>query len=205
MTANNHLLYSYRRCPYAMRARMALVSADIQCDVVEIDFKNKPQAMLDMSPKGTVPVLQAVDGDVLEESLDIMHWALTQNDSQNLLQIGADELIAENDGPFKAALDRYKYPNRFPEESCRDARERAVEFIDQLNARLENTPYLLGDNISIADIAIFPFIRQFSNVDKTWFDSLHYKALQKWLQNNIDSDLFQSIISKQSANPYLLI
>jgi glutathione S-transferase len=201
----NHLLYSYRRCPYAMRARMALISANIQCDVIEIDFKDKPQAMLDISPKGTIPVLQTTEGDVIDESLDIMHWALNQNDPNGLLQEGANELIAQSDGPFKAALDRYKYPNRFPDEDCTDARDNALEFIKSLDDRLNNTPQLLGDKISVADLAIFPFIRQFANVDKTWFDKLPYTPLHNWLQANIDSDLFQKIFKKQGENPYLLI
>lgn len=204
MTAN-HLLYSYRRCPYAMRARMALIFANIQCDVMEIDFKNKPQAMLDISPKGTVPVLQTTEGNVIDESLDIMHWALNQNDPNGLLQDGANELIAQNDGPFKAALDRYKYPNRFPDEDCSHARDTALEFIESLDDRLKSMPQLLGDTISVADIAIFPFIRQFANVDKKWFDKLPYEAVQNWLNNHLESPLFTKVIQKQKANPYPLL
>lgn len=201
----NHLLYSYRRCPYAMRARMALVSAKIQCEVHEIDFKNKPAHMIEISPKGTVPVLQTAQGRVIEESLDIVYWALNQNDSENLLQEGARDLIAENDGAFKSALDRYKYPNRFPEEDCSNARDKAESFLRELNDILQNQSCLLGHRLRAADICIFPFIRQCANVDSEWFDALPYKSLHHWLEQQITSDLFLHVFQKQKENPYLLI
>lgn len=188
-----------------MRARMALLSARIQCEVHDVDFKNKPAHLLDISPKATVPVLQAIDGTVIDESLDIVYWALHQNDAQNLLQTTTADLIAENDGSFKAALDLYKYPNRFPNEDCSNARDNAQAFLKKLNGILENHKQLSGDDISIADICIFPFIRQCANVDREWFNALPYQNLQNWLQSHIESDLFQTIFKKRGENPYLLL
>lgn len=200
-----HLLYSYRRCPYAMRARMALISAQIQCEVHEVDFKNKPEHMLEVSPKGTVPVLITPDGTVLEESLDIVYWALEQNDPESLLCGGTETLIAENDGGFKAALDRYKYPNRFPDEDCSDARERGVEFLEKLDGLIAGQGQLLGGKVSVADICIFPFVRQFANVDRTFFDGLSLPHLHKWLLGHLESALFSHIIQKHVETQYGLL
>lgn len=202
---SNHLLYSYRRCPYAMRARMALISAQIQCDVHDVDLKSKPAHMLEISPKGTVPALLTKEGRVIEESLDIVYWALSQDDPENLLQKGAEDLISENDGPFKSALDRYKYPNRFPDEDCSDARDNAEDFLRKLNNILKDQTYLMASSISVADICIFPFIRQCANVNREWFDGLPYKNLQKWLQFNVESELFKQTFKKQKENQYILI
>lgn len=201
----HHILYSYRRCPYAMRARMALVQANIQCDVHEINFKDKPAHMLEISPKGTVPVFSTLDGDVIDESLDIMHWALKQNDPNAWLHQDAASLIEENDGSFKGALDRYKYANRFPDEDCSDAREQGLIFLQKLNERLSSQKQLIGDQITMADIAIFPFVRQFANVDRSWFDALDLRPLQKWLKEHLDSDLFLSVFKKQKDTPYSLL
>ena len=205
MTIKYPLLYSYRRCPYAMRARMALVSAQIQCDVVEVDFKNKPDHMLEISPKGTVPVLQTSDGKVIDESLDIIQWALENNDPDDLLIADATVLIEENDGPFKAALDRYKYPNRFSGEDCSRVRDDGEAFLKKLNDILEGSNFLVESRLTMADISIFPFIRQFANVDRPWFDNLPYEPLQNWLSKNIESDLFQHIFKKQAESRYLLL
>lgn len=206
---DSHLLYSYRRCPYAMRARMALLSARIQCDVHEVDFKNKPAHMLEISPKATVPVLQIMDGQVIDESLDIVFWALEQNDPAGLLRHDlelAGQLIAENDGPFKAALDRYKYPGRFEGEDCSHAREDGLAFAEKLDGILEQSGgELMGAEISVADICIFPFIRQFANVDRAWFDALALPRLQAWLHRHIESDLFQRVFKKQGETPYMLL
>jgi len=203
----HHTLYSYRRCPYAMRARMALVVAGIQCDVHEIDFKNKPDEMLTASPKGTVPVLVTNEGDVIDESLDVMLWALAQNDPKNWLtdKGGALALIAENDGAFKIALDQYKYPNRFPDEDCSNARERGTEFLKKLNGLLEGRSGLITNKSCLADIAIFPFVRQFANVDRPWFDAQDLPALHLWLTAHLESDLFKAIFKKQAENPYPLL
>lgn len=206
--AERLLLYSYRRCPYAMRARMALASANIQCDVHEVDLKDKPAHMLQISPKGTVPVLQVSDGHILEESLDIVFWALDKDNPLELLNCDLDqakELIAANDGAFKGALDRYKYPSRFPDEDCSRAREQGVTFLKHLNDKISKGGQLIGGSVSVADICIFPFIRQFANVDHAWFDALALAPLQKWLSDHLKSDLFQHVIKKHKESSYLLL
>lgn len=198
------ILYSFRRCPYAMRARMAIAAADIECRLREVVLRDKPTEMLDVSPKGTVPVIVTSDGRVIEESLDVIDWALAQNDTQGWLKPEhgtLDEmraLIRECDGPFKRALDRYKYPNRYLEEAIVRDEQRALglSFLTTLNGRLENQKNLFGNRISLADIAIFPFIRQFANTDRDWFDSLDLKPLQAWLDRHLESQLFQRVMPK---------
>lgn len=201
----HHILYSYRRCPYAMRARMALVVAGIQCQVHEVDFKNKPLEMLSLSPKGTVPVLHTFEGQVIDESLDIMKWALGQNDPLNFFENYDENLIDRNDNKFKLALDRYKYPMRFPDEDCTKAREQGLNFLLELNHTLSSQKNLKSDNGTINDIAIFPFVRQFVNVDKTWFEMQELLYLKRWLVEHLNSELFKKIIQKQKDNPYFLI
>lgn len=201
MTDENkrHYLYSYRRCPYAMRARMALFYAGIAVDIENIDFKNKPEEMLDISPKGTVPVLKLDDGTVIDESLDIMEWALSENDPDGWLDaddIMLKTLITHNDGPFKKALNTYKYADRHPEEEASTAREEGLDFLKQLDHRLSQTKYLCGDHITQADIAIFPFVRQFANVDHEWFEEQSLKNLKKWLNERLESALFKTIMEK---------
>lgn len=199
------ILYSYRRCPYAMRARMALHYAGIAVELREIDLKNKPAHLLQLSPKATVPVLVINDAIVLDQSLDIMHWALEQQDPDYWL--GADQglmqqLIAENDGSFKKALDQYKYATRFPEQSADDYRAQGEIFLQKLENLLNQSPFLLGQQLSLADIAIFPFIRQFAAVDAAWFEgdntnTAPYPALKAWLHQLVTSELFISIMQKQ--------
>ena len=194
------VLYSYRRCPYAMRARMALKYAGIKVDIREIALRNKPVAMLKVSPKGTVPVLVLQDGHVLEQSLDIMHWALQQSDVDGWLAADstlAQHLIAENDGSFKQALDKYKYAIRFPEQSAEIYRAQGEQFLQELELRLSQSRFLLQDQLSLADIAIFPFIRQFAAVDATWFDAADYPRLKAWLSVLVKSALFDSVMEKQ--------
>ncbi len=200
MTDSVHILYSYRRCPYAMRARMALTKAGVGFDIREISFREKPSSMLKVSPKGTVPVLVLTDGTVIDESLDIVYWALHENDPDAWLAIDHDvmqDLIAENDGPFKKALDHYKYSDRFPDLDIVDSRAEGEKFLQSLETRLVSNKYLLGDAISVVDIAIFPFIRQFSNVDKAWFEASAYPKLQAWLAGLLASELFKQIMQKQ--------
>ncbi len=194
------ILYSYRRCPYAMRARMALKYAEINVEIREITLKDKPAEMLAVSPKGTVPVLVLQDGGVLEQSLDIMHWALLQQDQAGWLtfdSVQAQQLIAENDGSFKQALDKYKYAIRFPEQSATVYRAQAEVFLQKLESLLSQSAYLLGDKVSLADVAIFPFIRQFSGVDLAWFEEATYPKLKVWLKQLVDSDLFVDIMQKR--------
>lgn len=192
-------LYSFRRCPYAMRARLAIAISQQQVNLREIILKHKPQEMLAISPKGTVPVLQLADGSVLEESLEIMVWCLHKSDPQGWLKGNLIEmlnLIDENDAEFKHWLDRYKYASRFPEHSEQFYREQGEEFLMTLENRLSQTPFLFGQQIRLADMAIFPFVRQFASVDKAWFAQSPYPKLQVWLAGLSNSQLFHSIMQK---------
>jgi len=193
------ILYSYRRCPYAMRARMAIWAANIQVAIREISLRDKPAHLLQISPKGTVPVLQLPDGTVLEQSLDIMQWALAQHDPQDWLNADCEavgQLIALNDGDFKKALDRYKYPDRYPEHTQEFYRAQGEHFLQRLEVALGQYDYLLGDKPSIADVAIFPFIRQFAAVDAEWFASSPYPRLRVWLEEWLESALFTEVMQK---------
>ena len=193
------ILYSYRRCPYAMRARMALWAAEIELEIREISLREKPAHLLQISPKGTVPVLQLPDGRVLEQSLDIMQWALARNDPQGWLSAdheAVNALITINDGDFKKALDRYKYPDRYPEHAQAFYREQGELFLQKLEAALKQHAYLLGETASMADVAIFPFIRQFAAVDAAWFAGSEYVKLRSWLDGWLESALFTQVMQK---------
>ncbi len=199
------ILYSFRRCPYAMRARLALWSCDIELELREVVLKHKPQAMLDTSPKGTVPVLQLPNGDVIDESIDIMHWALQQRDPNRWLSgynQEAASLIERNDDEFKSALDRYKYADRYPEQSAETYRAEGELFLANLNQRIESHSegdkrgYLMGEELSLADMAIFPFVRQFAHVDKPWFYATEYYFLIAWLDKLLNAELFKRIMPK---------
>lgn len=193
------ILYSYRRCPYAMRARMALSYAGIPVETREISLKDKPAHMLQVSAKGTVPVLVLTNGQVVDQSLEIMQWALQQRDADGWLRADPQHaalLMAENDVSFKQNLDRYKYAVRFPEHAAEDYRQQGELFLDKLEQQLQQTSFLLSNKISLADIAIFPFIRQFSAVDADWFESSDYIKLKSWLQCMVESDLFQGVMVK---------
>ena len=194
-------LFSYRRCPYAMRARMALVESNIEFDIYEISLSDKPKEMLHISSKGTVPILR-LNNLVLHESLDIMKWAYKNGKSNksNLLKPAdkkiADALITLNDGKFKDSLDGYKYFERYPDKTKVEHRRGCYFFLEILEKRLEITPFLMGDTRTFLDICIFPFIRQFMNVDKIWFDNSEYKRVSTWLSLLIKSDLFKKVMIK---------
>jgi len=188
------LLYTFRRCPYAMRARMAIAISGVSVVIQEVALGNKPQALLAASAKGTVPVLVFADGAVLEQSLDIMRWALGQNDPEHWLTGDDPELIALNDGAFKIALDRYKYPNRNPEPNALAARSAAMQILLTLEARLTSCTFLSGERCTLSDIAIFPFVRQFRGVDTEWFDSQPAANLQRWLMQLISTPLFARVL-----------
>ena len=190
------ILYSYRRCPYAMRARMALKYTGIEVDIIEISLKDKPAQMLQVSPKGTVPVLVLADGTVIDESLQIMRWALATYDPDCWLASDAKDLIAENDGSFKQALDRYKYAIRFPERSEEAHRADGEVFLLKLEQLLNQASFLSGEKTGLADIAIFPFIRQFVGVDTVWFETAPYPKLRTWLNDRVENDLFLSVMHK---------
>jgi glutathione S-transferase len=193
------ILYTYRRCPYAMRARMALQYAGIQVEYREIDLRNKPQSMLRLSPKGTVPVLD-VDGLVLDQSLDIMHWALKMSDPDgwNILDENiAMTWIEKNDELFKSLLDQYKYPNRYPHLNQAVVLADAMALmLEPMESALGFSQYLLGNRMTWVDVAIFPFIRQFSMVDQQKFEKLPFPHIQKWLRRHIESKLFLAVMDK---------
>ncbi len=192
------LLYSFRRCPYAMRARLALSYSGVPVRIVEVSLKAKPAEMLALSPKGTVPVL-SVDGQVIEESLEIMQWALAQNDPQDWLLHGDPAvlaLIAENDQGFKYYLNRYKYAERYPEQPMEHYRAKGEVFLQKLEGLLAERDYLLVNHLTLADAALAPFVRQFAHVDRVWFAGTSYKRLQAWLQRFLDSPLFIAVMAK---------
>ncbi len=189
-----------------MRARIVLLYSGIKTVLREVDLSDKPKQMLEVSSKATVPVLVLADGKVIDESLDILYWALRFSDPDAWLsqfdeiQLKlAKSLINENDGEFKKNLDHYKYADRFPEQSMRDSRSKGEVFIAKLDQHLQQSNYLLGEKLSFADIAIFPFVRQFAYVDKTWFDSTVYAHLQRWLQTLLEMSVFTSVMKKTSV------
>ncbi|PSU48172.1 glutathione S-transferase [Photobacterium frigidiphilum] len=197
------ILYSFRRCPYAMRARMGLLLAKRSVMLREILLKNKPADMLAASEKGTVPVLILNDGSVIDESLDIMQWALQQNDPANLLcidnpsiQSDIDALIATCDGEFKGWLDKYKYADRHPDFPEEYYRQQGMHFLNVLEERLSTSNYLMGTAPTLADYAIFPFIRQFAHVDRQWFEQSSYPKIQDWLAKHLKSDVFSKVMAK---------
>jgi glutathione S-transferase len=210
MTASLPILYSFRRCPYAMRARLALAASGVVCELREVVLRNKPQALLEASPKGTVPVLVTPQGDVLDQSLDIMRWALQQHDPGHWLtpEVGSPQamqaLIAECDGGLKRQLDRYKYPGRFESEPIDQSQGSAAQFhrtegarfLAQLNAQLATSSHLFGGRAAWADMAIAPFVRQFAQTDQTWFDRQPWPGLQRWLTSWLASDLYGRTMEK---------
>jgi len=195
------ILYSFRRCPYAMRARLAISVSCSEVQLREVVLKNKPEQLLKASPKATVPVLVLASGKVIDESLDVMKWALSNNDPDGWLNNKTADLIliAQCDNEFKTWLDKYKYADRFPELSATYYRERAEEFLALLEIKLTNNRYLTADALSLADAAIFPFIRQFAHVDKLWFSQSRYRAVRAWLDDLLVSALFKSIMTKYPA------
>ncbi len=192
------VLYSFRRCPYAMRARLAIAYAGIRTEIREVALKGKPQELLAISPKATVPVLQLPNGQVVEESLDIMLWALAQHDPEDWLASAADAmpLIQRNDGGFKYYLDRYKYADRYPDYPAHHYRQQGEMFLAELENRLACGGHLCGQDFSIADAAIFPFVRQFAAVDGRWFQASGYPALKQWLDSLLASALFDAVMGK---------
>ena len=201
------VLYSFRRCPYAIRARLALAQAGVAVELREVALRDKPAAMLVASPKGTVPVLQLPDGNVLDESLDIMRWALQQQDGDGWLARAESPehhaLLQATDGPFKHWLDRYKYAPRFPERSADDYRAEAEQcLLSPLEALLAKTPWLGGDKPCLSDAAIFPFVRQFAGVDTEYWRTASYRYTYLWLEKWLGTPLFVGVMYKQALwNP----
>jgi glutathione S-transferase len=197
------ILYSLQHCPYAMRARMALLVAREDVHLRAIVTSDKPKEMLAVSPKGTVPVLVLEDGGLLDESLEIMLWALKKNDPQDLLRAsdpsiltGMLELIDECDVGFRTNLKRYKHAKRFHIDTEIDLRSACEDYIQKLEDLLASQSYFFGDSLSLADLAILPFVRQFANTDKKWFRETHYKNLSRWLSTFMASILFSKAMKK---------
>lgn len=215
-SASPPLLYTYRRCPYAMRARMALLVANVAFDAYEIVLRDKPAAMLNRSPKGTVPVLVLSSGQVLEQSWHIVEWALTQNHATAEVQywwLQAQtpdnlELLHRNDEDFKYHLDRYKYPERFATSGNAEAtdeptghRDQAVKvLLEPLEQRLAKEPFLGGTQPCATDLGIFPFVRQFSAVNPAWFERLPLVHVKNWLVHWLQSSLFETCMQKLPSN-----
>ena len=196
------ILYSFRRCPYCMRAHMALKQAGIQVELREVKLSDMSEEALAVSPDETVPVLVLADGTALDESWEIVKWALLQNDPDNwlgdnsALLLDAEMLVETNDYSFKEDLDHYKYSDRFPEQGKEHYRQACEEFIVELEEALSESPYLIAEHLSLADIGVFPFIRQFSLVDIEWFQQAPYPNVQRWLKGLIHSELFEDVFQK---------
>ena len=196
------ILFSFRRCPYAMRARLAIASSQQQCELREVVLRSKPQELFDASAKGTVPVLQLPDNTVIDESFDIMLWALAQDDPDSWLQPEQGSLdqmlalVAENDGMFKGHLDRYKYPVRYDLDSGIADRDAGATWLRTLNDRLVLSTYLFGSRPALADMAIAPFVRQYAHTDREWFRAQDWSALCRWLDTFLESATFMRIMQK---------
>lgn len=190
------ILYSFRRCPYAMRARLALISAGVQTELREILLRDKHPEFLATSPSATVPCLKS-DNQIIDESIDVMIWALEQSDPENWLEHRSDalELVATADGPFKAALDKTKYHTRHNTDPDAE-RDKANVFLADLNLRLSKNSYVLADHFTLADAAIAPFVRQFANIDRPRFDATQGQPLITWLDRFLASDAFSAIMTK---------
>lgn len=187
------ILYSFRRCPYAMRARLALAVSGAEVELREVKLSDKPAAMLAASSKGTVPVLHLPDGTVIDESRDIMRWALSIRDPEDWLARDDPALIAANDGAFKHDLDRYKYPQRHGSDA-RTHRESGLVFLRELDRRLADRAHLCGPMRGLADAAIVPFVRQFAGVEPDWFAAQPLGNVQTWLVGHLASALFDAVM-----------
>lgn len=198
MAAARPILYSFRRCPYAMRARMALIASGVCVELREVVLRDKPAAMLAASPKETVPVLALPDGQVIDESIEVMRWALGANDPRDWLAGDDAALIADSDGAFKRALDRYKYPERHDSDAAAEF-VNGVEWLRGLEARLLRFAHLCGNAPGLADIAIFPFVRQFASVDRERFNAAGLPRVAAWLDAHVGSDLFERAMLRVPA------
>lgn len=188
------ILYSFRRCPYAIRARLALASAGIEVELREILLRDKHPHFLEASESGTVPCLVAGD-ETFDESLDIMKWALARRDPDGWLSMPESgwDWIARADGPFKQALDRTKYANRYQDVDPMEQRQLASAFLIDLDAQIDNWIF---ETPTIADFAILPFVRQFAFIDKGWFDSQPWPKLKNWLEAFLASERLAAVMDK---------
>ncbi|MDD1793301.1 glutathione S-transferase [Enterovibrio sp. ZSDZ42] len=195
------ILYSLRQCPYAMRSRLAILHAGQAVILRDIDMNNKPDDMLAISPKGTVPVLDLGDGTVIDESLDVMIWALTQSDPNNLLyshdseQLPAmRELIQRHDVEFVGALQRYRAASRYHDNNKTECRDKCCEWLAPIEQKLSEHAYIMGEQPSLVDYAMLPFIRQFSRVDKRWYAQAPFPRLRAWLINHYNDPTFSKVM-----------
>ena len=179
-----------------MRARIVLNYSHISCQLREVVLKDKPPSLLEYSPKGTVPVLILRDGSVIDESLEVIKWALQRSDPDQWLGLLDEALIDRNDNGFKNDLDRYKYASRYEGADPQLHRTRAELFLAKLEKRLSQSSYLCGDALSATDVAIGPFVRQFANVDPHWFETTPYENVQRWLGAFVASRSFTSVMTK---------
>ena len=202
MLSNAPILWSFRRCPFAMRARLAIAVSGQIVQLREILLRDKPAAFLATSAKGTVPVLDLLDGTVIEESRDIMMWALGANDPDGWLDIWqkqpdkAKTFLDNVDGPFKHDLDRYKYASRYEVSAARQHRENGAQFLTELDQSLGATGALSGYGLGFLDFAILPFVRQFRIADPEWFDAQPWPYLHRWLQKFLGSAAFLRVMLK---------
>lgn len=192
---SNHQLYSFRRCPYAIRARLALALMGISVDIIEVKLSNKPKSLLELSAKGTVPVLALSNGQVIDESLDIIDWAC-QSSRTELYFDKTNELILLNDFEFKQNLDKYKYFERHLEKTQSEHRDACCIYIKIIEDKLSDSTFLMGDDFSLIDIAIMPFIRQFAYVDYDWFDISPFTNVRRWLKDWLANETFNLIMQK---------
>lgn len=194
------ILYSFRRCPYAMRARLALLQSGTRVEIREVKLSQKPPEFIQSSEKATVPVLVLDSGQVLDESLDIMRWALSVNDPElwldDELQQQTDSVILENDDSFKQSLDLYKYFDRYPQHDQIVYRQQAESFLQKLEGLLIINPFILAERMTLVDIAIMPFIRQFAGVEPAWFANCDYPQVRKWLNKLLSLELFRLVMTK---------
>lgn len=200
--SNTPILYSFRRCPYCMRAHMALKYSRQKIILREVELNDLPKEALAVSPHATVPSLVISEDKFMDESWDIVKWAAQKNDPDNWLgenneyMQDAEMLVETNDYSFKEDLDHYKYADRYPDHSMEHYRQRCEEFLEELNDMLGKNDFLLAERITIADIAVFPFVRQFAMVDKDWFDQAPYPGVQRWLDNMLRSEWFCDAFKK---------
>lgn len=197
------ILYSLRRCPYAMRGRLGILLANQQVLIREIVTKDKPEQLLECSPKGTVPVLVLPAGEVIEQSLDVMMWALQQNDPQDLLRSGnpslsdqIHQLIQHNDNKFIGHLEKYRASVRYRNDDIEQRRNFCEAFITELERKLAQHDYLFGDSPSLADFAVMPFVSQFVRVEKKWFVQSEYQNVGRWLRTHLESKLYTQVMKQ---------
>ena len=196
---NYPILYSFKRCPYAMRARMALRLAEIKCEIREVRLNNKPEHMLKISPKGTVPVL-ILENRIIDESIEIIDWVLENNQvfDRNLSDTNiefTEETISIFDNQFKHHLDRYKYSTRYRNINVKDHQKQCMTILKSLDKKITNTRWFIDDNLNKLDISILPFIRQFRIADSQWFDEQkEIKSVQRVLNNFLESELFKDVM-----------